>query len=257
MLNRMVLCFTILSILVCCSSTHSFAESRSLKIICDTWPPYQLETDNGINGFAVHLIQAVFDRLDTPLHKIDTYPWKRALKKLKTGQADALFSANYTKERAKIFHYPDEALFTASWVIWTRSSEGVSSLDDLKGKSIGLVNGYSYPQKFDAFFDSHCKIEKVSKDDINFKKLYWGRVDAIVAEYYNGLYLVRTMNLNGIHPHNHLIIKKDGLYLVFNKSNANNQIVKRFSNELKKFKKTSEYQQLRQKYFPLSSENAH
>lgn len=223
--------------------------NQPTRIVCDIWPPYQMRDKDGVTGFSTEMVQAVFKRLDVSIAEINDYPWKRALAILEHNKADVLFSANYTKDRSIFARYPDEVLFEAPWMIWTRNNKKIKTLDDLKGKTIGVVIGYSYTREFWTFIETYCKIEKVSTDEINFKKLEIGRLDAIVAEYGNASYLIRKLELKGITPHKNIVIKKDGLYVVFNKSSVDEAFVKNFSSELKKYKQSPEYKALQKKYF--------
>lgn len=217
-------------------------------LVCDIWPPYQIQERNKVEGLSTEIIQAVYKRMDTPVDSINAFPWKRALRILQSGHADALFSANYTKDRETFAHYPEEILFESPWVIWTKGSGNIKTLEDLKGKTIGVVMGYSYTKSFWDFIQTYCRVEQVTTDNINFKKLALGRLDAIVAEYGNGKYLIKQLNLEGLSPHQDIVIKKDGLHIIFSRDRVDKEFVQRFSDELKAFKTTQEYQDLRYKY---------
>ncbi len=142
----------------------------------------------------------------------------------------------------------NQKLFDTPWVIWTKNMRTIDSLKDLKGKSIGVVIGYSYTEAFWNFIQTYCKVEKVTTDAINMKKLAINRLDAVVAEYGNGMYLIDKLKLKGIQPHRNIVIKKDGLYIIFNRDTVNDSFVRKFSKELKKFKTSEEYRALRTKY---------
>lgn len=225
------------------------AEGHPYRIICDIWPPYQIQDGNTVSGFSADVVRAVFDRLDEKTGKIDHYPWKRALSDFKAGHADAIFSANYTKARLEYARYPAETLLDTPWIIWSHQSQAITSLADLKGKTIGVVDGYSYTPAFWEFIRKHCRVEAANSDESNFRKLELGRLDAIVAEYGNGSYLVSELGRTAIVAHPEITIKKDGLYIMFNKKIVTERFVETFSNELKAFKKSDEYKRLYQTYF--------
>lgn len=183
--------------------------------------------------------------------KIDVYPWKRAITMIKKGNADALFSANLTKERTVFAFYPDEPIVKSPWVMWARDGEDLkfSSFNDLLGKKIGVVRGYSYTPEFWQFVKEHCTYDEVTTDKMNFMKLNARRVDLIPAELGNGLHIVKTLKLDKIIPLTNNPVKTDGLYIIFNKKNVSRAYVNQFSNELKKFKNTPLYQYLYREYF--------
>ncbi|MBG0790875.1 MAG: transporter substrate-binding domain-containing protein [Desulfovibrionaceae bacterium] len=229
----------------------SGAEARAgnrVRLVCDIWPPYQFRTGTGVGGMSVEIVKAVYGRLGYTEFDIQAFPWKRAMDAIRFGEADALFSANLTTARAVYLCYPDEPLFESSWVVWTRAGSCILTLDDLRGKRLGVVLGYSYTDEFREFIQANCLVEEAHNDRINFKKLSLGRLDALVAESGNGAYLTRALNDESIIPIPRIEIKKDGLYVVFNRKQCREDFVKRFSEELKAFKQTEEHRLIRAKY---------
>lgn len=228
----------------------AMSQPSSFRLVCDIWPPYQIEErGGGVSGFSVDLVSAMFKRMGTTIQGIGAYPWKRALSTLESGYADALFSANYTPDRTEFAIYPDEVLVESPWVVWTRGDNAVNSLDELKGKRVGVVLGYSYTKEFWEFIETYSVVERVFTDKTNFKKLDIGRLDAIVAEFGNGRHIVQELGLEDIHPNWGVEIKRDGLYIIFNKETVPESFVDAFSKELQKFKTTDEYRSLELKYF--------
>jgi len=244
------LCATIAVAAIIFAATGAMAGSP-VKLVADVWPPYQIETRSGVSGLSTEIVTSVYKRLGVAELDIQTYPWKRAMAMAQFGEADALFSANYTKERTISLFYPDEPIIESPWVIWTSKETPISSLEDLKGRTIGVVLGYSYTHEFWKFIQDNCDVEHVSNDEINFKKLKMGRLDAIAAEYGNGLHLMKKLNARNIRPHPRVQIKRDGLYIVFSKIRTSEEFVKEFSEELKRFKLTDEYAAILHKYFDL------
>lgn len=229
------------------------ADPLTMDISCDEWPPYQTVDELGhVNGFSTKIVKAVFDRMEIRINPVTAYPWKRALNNVKTGYSHALYSANYTLERTSFVYYPDEPLVYSPWVIWVKkdSKNAYSSLNDLKGKTIGVVNGYSYTQGFWDFIYKYSYVEKVTSDEINFKKLQGGRVEFIIAELGNGYHILRELGYENIIPFKNHPIKSDGLYIVFNKERVSKDLVDRFSKKLRAYKKEPEYKKLKKEYFP-------
>lgn len=240
------ICITTLFLLLIASFS---AAQEPARLICDIWPPYQIEENGTVNGFSTELVQAVYRNMEVPIAEIKAYPWKRAMNILEHGHAEALFSANQTEERKIFARYPAEMLFEAPWIIWTRGKTKLHSLEDLKGKRVGVVLGYSYTDEFWEFIETYCTVEKVSTDETNFRKLKIGRLDAVVAEYGNGQYLTAKFGWESIKPRRSIEIKKDGLYIMFNRINVSQSFVDEFSRQLKLFKGTDQYKDLRIKYF--------
>ena len=237
-------------ILFLCVFFCSSLNAQKLEIACDIWPPYQIKTESELSGFSVELVQKIFDELGIQIDIID-FPWKRAVKMISSGEADALFSANYTKERESFGLYPKEPLVVSSWVIWVRSDSGIEFKDylDIDNLKAGIVRGYSYTPAFWSFLKSHKNYFEVSDDETNFKKLNVKRIDYTIAELGNGFYILKKLGLKGIKPLMQNPIKEDGLYIVFNKNKFDREFVKKFSEKLRLFKKTKEYNFLYNRYF--------
>ena len=232
-------------------STPSAMAGSSATIVCNIWPPYQFKTGEGLSGMSIEIVEAVYKRLDVNHVKIRALPWRRAMDTIRFDDADAIFSASHTPGRALFLRYPDEPLFISSWIIWTKTNSSIQTLDDLKGKTIGVVQGFSYTLKFWDFIRTYCFVEEVHNDDNNFKMLSLGRLDAIVAEYGNGLRLVRALGDETIKPVPGIEIKRSGMYIAFNREHTSEEFVKRFSDELRAFKRTDEHRAIREKYLGI------
>lgn len=234
--------------LIAALSVSPAAGEGGAHLVCDIWPPYQVATPSGVTGMTVDIVKAVYKRMDIPIEEIRAYPWKRTMDAIRFGEADGLFSANHTPERSVYLRYPEEPLFESSWIIWTRAGSSIMTMEDLKGKTVGVVLGYSYTPEFWEFVQTHCDVEAVHSDTINFKKLNQGRLDATVAEYGNGKAMVRALDGGHILAVPRIRIKKDGLYMVFNRARTSAEFVQRFSEELRAFKQTEAHRLIREKY---------
>ncbi len=226
---------------------------KPVNLVCDIWPPYQIKEKHGVSGFSTELIQAVYASMGISIEDITAYPWKRALSIFEQGHADALYSATFSADRTVFAHYPKEVLFDTPWIIWSQHSANIQSMEDLKGKRIGVVLGYAYTKEFWDFIETHCSVEQVSSDEINFKKLEFGRIDAVVAEFGNGHYLVKKFGLRSVKPVPQIELKWDGLFILFNRENVSEKFVQDFSKHLKKYKKSDSYKALRERYFSLDA----
>jgi polar amino acid transport system substrate-binding protein len=227
------------------------AQRLSLGVICDEWPPYQIVEGNRISGFSTEIVKIVFARMNIDFISIKAYPWERAIKMIEQGAADALFSANYTKNRAEFAHYPEETIVDSPWVMWVREETGLTfgSLSDLIGKKVGVVRGYSYTSDFLDYVRTHTLYEEVANDEQNFRKLNSGRVHYIVAELRNGTHILRSLGFDKIIPLAKNPVKFDGLYLIFNKKNVPKSIADQFSVELGKLKQEPVYRTLYKTHF--------
>jgi polar amino acid transport system substrate-binding protein len=236
--------------LLALSSMGFSADLKQLSLVCDDWPPYQIIHKDRISGFSTAVVKTVLQRMGTDGVFLDAYPWKRAILMLEKGLVDGLFSANHTVQRAGFALYPDEAIVETPWVMWVRKKDGLTleSWQDLSGLTVGLVRGYSYTPEFWRFMKTQGRYEVVSDDEKNFKKLNAGRVDVVVAELGNGLYLLDKLGIKGVVPLVAHPVKVDGLYIIFSKKRVSPSFVQAFSAELGRLKKESAYQRLHETY---------
>jgi polar amino acid transport system substrate-binding protein len=112
---------------------------------------------------------------------LQMYPWNRAVKLAGTGHA-LIFGLSRTPEREEIFTFSEPAMYQYLWLV-TRSDRQFSfnKLDDLKGKTIGVVRGSKYGGEFDAQKNKLFKTD----DDIDayaprLKKVLSQRIDAMI-----------------------------------------------------------------------------
>ncbi len=226
--------------------------AANLQIATDRWPPYENISNIDFPGYSTEIIRHVLDIMGVQAD-IKAYPWARGVEMVFRGQTDGLYSATFTEERARYCHFPDEPLLLSKYVFFIRSTDKdrfrFDSYDDLTGKQIGVVRGYAYSEEFWNFVKKNKNYQEVPTDEQNFKKLLSGRIDYLVADYGNGMALVREMELAGkVIPLLARPVREDGLYLIFSKRTTASEFVKRFSDTLREFRKTPTCKAINEKY---------
>jgi polar amino acid transport system substrate-binding protein len=113
--------------------------------------------------------------------ELQMYPWNRAVKLAGTGHA-LIFGLSRTPEREEIFTFSEPAMYQYLWLV-TRADKqfAFNKLEDLKGKTIGVVRGSKYGGEFDAQKNKLFKTD----DDIDaysprLKKILGQRIDAMI-----------------------------------------------------------------------------
>ena len=245
---RLVAAALVISLVALALTGRQALAERPTRLTCNAWPPYAIQTGDGVSGLSVEVARAVYARLGIHDIEIILLPWVRAMDMARFGEADGLLNVNYTPERAALYRFPYEPLVETPWNIWTRKGATIRSLDDLKGKKIGVVLGYAYTLEFWHFILTNCIVEEVYSDKINFRKLAQGRLDATVADLGNALVLAAEVKAD-LQPG--LEIKRDGLYLAFNRSRVNEDFVTDFSDTLREFKTTEAYTAIYRKYLTM------
>jgi polar amino acid transport system substrate-binding protein len=226
----------------------------SLNIGSDEWPPFHSSgrSENDVKGFTVDIMRAVLKKMRVRIASYRIYPWKRAIIMVSSGELDAVFTTTQTDERMKYCYFPREPLTTFSYLFFIRKSdEGkliYNTLDDLKGKKIGLVSGFAYSKKFTDFIEEQENYEEVIVAQQNFRKLMTGRIDYVVTPKRVGYSLIRKLGIGD----NCVPLKKPlmtgSLYAMFSKKTVTREFVDRFSMALQDFKSTLEYRNIVSRY---------
>lgn len=112
---------------------------------------------------------------------LQMYPWNRAVKIAST-EGGLIFGLSATPEREQLFYFSEPAVYNYLWLV-TRSDRTFDyrNLNDLKGKTIGVVRGSKYGGDFDAQKNILFKVD----DDIDaygarLQKVLTRRVDAMI-----------------------------------------------------------------------------
>ena len=153
------------------------AEQDTVDFCFNAWPPYAALADGVAVGMSVDIIREAARRagLEVRFHEL---PWKRCLHQVKVGELDAVIDA---AARSEYLHGPTSfSAYTNTF--WVREDDPATGfeLDAFRGKTVGLVNGYSYPDEL--LVDPPFEIDYSVDDDMNLRKLVGGRVDAVVAD---------------------------------------------------------------------------
>ncbi len=158
---------------------HSALRAETLVAVGDPWPPY-LGPDLREQGLATRIVREALGREGYEL-KIQFMPWARALRLVRTGDADLLVAAWWTEARAAYLHYSDPYAVNSIRFIKRRDDpfefEGLESLDN---KRIGVVRSYGYG---DAFYNAD-NYQRIENTDflVNVRMLLAGRIDLTIED---------------------------------------------------------------------------
>lgn len=158
------------------------------------FPPYEYIKDNRPAGVLVQIVQTIFQRANIPVELV-FYPFRRAFEETKEGKITGLFNFYKTEERLKDFDYSDPILSNPLVLFVPKESalQFNGSLNDLKGKTIGAMLGYTYGTAFDNA--TTFSIDQATSHEINFNKLVSNRIDAYPCDKLVGLYVLDKEHL--------------------------------------------------------------
>ncbi|MCU6432799.1 transporter substrate-binding domain-containing protein [Undibacterium sp. Jales W-56] len=122
-----------------------------------------------------------FERALDLQFEIRRYPLPRLVESVKAGEGIG-FGLSKSQERLKVMRF-SEAIFTDFvWVVARNDSTlKFNTLQDLQGKSVGIVRGIRYGEKIDSMRGSFFKVEEDQpQTSSRLKKLLSGRMDVML-----------------------------------------------------------------------------
>lgn len=188
-MNRLLIVFGVLAM------TFGAARAETWTVVSEeNFPPYNY-TENGQRvGLDVEIVNAVLARIGvTPEHK--GLPWNRVVNDLDQDQTDIAFQFVGRPDRFEKYHMvgPHRSGDTVL-VVRSDSTLTFDTLEDLRGRSVGTVQGFTYTPAFDTAVD----IRKDPAVDtlLSLRKLVGGRVDAVIGDRLTLIYLARKAGLS-------------------------------------------------------------
>lgn len=188
------------------------AEAAAIRFCFNQWSPYATVRNGEVVGISVEILReaakqaglvAVFTEL----------PWNRCLKSVSDGEMDAVLDAaardNFLQGPTSVTRYSN--------TFWVREGDDAVSftLAVLRGRDLGLVDGYVYPPSLLSLIEKAGTGIEYSIDDANnIRKLAFGRVDAIIGDLVGTAVFAREhrFDVRPLHP-SHSV---DLLYHSFN-----------------------------------------
>jgi len=183
-------------ILGLCSNAHGQDTDKLTIFVDNSYPPYmyQLKETEAV-GLYPRLLEEVVKQAG---HKIEikAYPWKRALLYSAEGKG-AVGGAYKNDERVKTYDY-SIPLYQEKLVLFVNKNSQFefNTIEDLKGKVIGVNRGWSYGQEFDAARASKLFTVSIrNKPNDNFKMLDLGRIDCLILDQRSGDSYIRLLGI--------------------------------------------------------------
>ena len=215
------------------------------------WPPYEWTENSVIKGFHIDFVKAAAKILQLRI-QIESYPWKRAIKMVKDGNADAITFITRTKAREQFLYYfqGNQLHLSKAGLLTLKGNKDkinyTGDLNQLRKFTICAQFGHYYGEKFEQA--SYLDIDFGAKSSEQLiKKLIHGRCELAVGYRYVkevaqkkglGTDLINLVPHLSVHP----------MYLAFSKPRHREKIARQFAEAMTFFKTTSDYQVLIKKY---------
>lgn len=175
-------------------STH--ASTEELSFVTQDFSPFHYPEGENVAGPGAEIIRLVCDKMKKSC-SIRIYPWGRAQKMVRRGNANAMFLIGKNKEREKWLWFSHPILQT-EYGFFVKDDNPLQFKDiaDVKGYTVG-VYGPSNTSKSLERIKSEIKdltIDMSPRDEPGFKKLPIGRVDAVYSNKDVGFSIISRLN---------------------------------------------------------------
>ncbi|MBH9552351.1 substrate-binding periplasmic protein [Inhella gelatinilytica] len=164
------------------------------------WPPFTRERGGlAQTGLSLALIREIGRRAGFAA-RLELFPMKRLLLELQQGRHDGVTVISRNPEREALLAF-SEPLFQKLGYVYFRAGETLAWVQfaDFKGLRLGVTRGHNLGEALDrAIQADRLSVDVGGSDEQNFIKLIAGRVDAVFANHWSALFLLRQDRFKGL-----------------------------------------------------------
>lgn len=247
MYYRFFICiFTILAM-------SSLVQAKTIRLVTLEYPPYEYTQDGQLKGLAVDVIRRTFKEMNQPI-TIEVLPWARAMRYIKEGNRDAIFTAFKNPERERFADFSNQVLMQQSVSLFVRKDSEITfegDLRELDAYSLGVVRKISYGLKLDNAIktDTFKQVEEANEGTQNFGLLLKKRVDMVASTKYGGYHILKKLDRESDVKELPISVQSLPSYIAFSKERKLTQLRDEFDKTLARLKQSGEYQKIIDDYF--------
>lgn len=230
-------------------TTLILSANDTIQPLTEPWMPYQMETEQGLEGISVDLVKEIQKRIGNK-KTIKVFPWSRGYNLTLKKNGYALFLTTRSKKRESLFKWvgPIASMKLVFFKNADRKDLQIESLEDAKKvSSITVAEDTISNQKLTDLGFTNLDVNKLASYSLT--KLKENKTDLYPTEYYSILYELKTKNLqNQIVPVKMKEpIYESQLYIAFNKE-VSDKVIQTWQNALDVIKADGTYDKILKKY---------
>lgn len=234
-------------------SYPSHAAPQNIVLANGEWPPL-LGENLPNHGYGSQIVSRAFSLKQVRV-TYHFYPWKRALEEARAGRVAGtlLWTSNADRQKDFLMSQP---VFRSKTVLFYHRNRPINwqQLSDLKGKNIGITNGYSYGDTLNTLISNRTLFaDQANTDAQNFAKLLANRIDAFPCEEIIGIHILRSqlgaeaLQQINISPKP---VHEEPMYLLISRRHPNaEQLMRHFNAGLTQMKRNGELDVILKKAF--------
>lgn len=209
----------------------SLTSARAAEVVAfdEANPPFMSALNGKPAGIYPALVQEAFKRMGTEV-TIQTMPWTRVIAGIDEGKS-GVGGIYQNAERLKKYDYSEKIFEEVIQVFVAKAKPfAFAGVESLKGKTVGVIRGWSYGDAFDSAVKSGAiKAEETESDTLNLKKLALGRIDAVLAVRESGAGAIASETLGDKVAALDPPLSSSPTYLAFAKSAGKTDLLARFN----------------------------
>lgn len=238
-----------LLVLICFSHANAQGDDKLIIFVDKSYPPhmYQVEKTEA-DGLYPRLLEATIKQAGLKT-EIKALPWKRALLYSASGKG-AVGGAYKSDERIKTYDY-SAPLYQEKLVLFINKDKPFefNSIEDLKGKVVGVNRGWSYGQAFDTARENGLFTPNVRNDPHdNFKILALGRIDCVILDQISGDSYTRILGIEDKVSALPNAFSINDVYLIIPKVLKMTPFLNDFNSALRRIREDGTYQKIVQTF---------
>jgi len=225
--------------------------TTEVVLVNASYPPYVMPQGHPLGpGIDMEVAMTALENMGVRT-SVQLVPFKRALAMLEEGRADLTTSLSFREERDEYLLWSLPYRTDTSYIFFTRKDASFEPrrVEDLRGKSVGVVRGFVFPS---AFADD-AAIVKVEAPHVAslVGMLLKGRFDALIVNSIVGKHeLMATGRLAEVKqaPFSLRSLNDKGTVMGFSKARVSREFVERFNAELRKMLDDGTIDRIEDKY---------
>lgn len=163
-------------------------------VAMDYFPPFNFVQDGRFGGIDIDILSEAARDMGVRIDFVPL-PWRRAMMAFQSGEVDGMFQLTPTPQRFRDWCMTGP-LRATRMVFATLAGSPITDfagLQTLRGRTIGIVNGFTYTSEFNAA--GHFTREGSVDDETSLRKLLLGRVDLMLGGQPNILHAAATLGV--------------------------------------------------------------
>lgn len=241
------LSFGIIILFLSCHSMLNRADDKvETLIFYDEYPPFCYQDNGQTKGLFVDVVTAIFDDMGVA-YKIKSYPFKRAMLSADMGEGIVVgIIKNNDRQRSLDYSSP---FYIDKNVLFVSKGHAFpfSSINDLKGKRVGVKLGWSYGVEFDQATNNKLFTPIVGEPKQLYTLLQTGKLDAVVGNELSIPSLIKILRAPVEVESLPIPLLMADLYLAVQKG-TKAELIEQFNYHVGRIKVSGEYDNILAKY---------